>query len=690
MEHPFLEDEFKIRWSQLKPENVVSDISEAIKRAEDKVSALCGDDSPETELTFENTLLALESAYETLSRPWGLVGHLDSVCNSDPLREAQNTMLPKVSEFFAKIPLNAGLWKRVKSYSETDEANSLSPTKRRFLDETITDFRNSGAELSDEKKGRLMELESELAQKTQKYSENVLDSTNAWEMVIEEEDHLVGLPVLAKSAALESAKSKGIASDEEPKWRFTLQAPSFFPVLEHVESDSIRKQVWEGTCAIGASGDYDNTDLVWTILSLRQEKSEILGEENFADQVLQRRMAKDGKRALGFVEDLHNRTKPFFDVETKELEDYKAQSEGNQSGPLEPWEIAYWAEKRRKEEYDFDDEELRPYFSIGSVIEGMFSIVTEIFGVKITEPDERPDVWHESVKFYEIHDAEKGNHLGSFYADWFPRESKRSGAWMNYLITGEPQDTGERTPHLGLMCGNMTPPVGNEPALLKHDEVETVFHEFGHLLHHLLGEVDIKSLNGVNVAWDFVELPSQIMENFCWARESLDLFARHYETGELIPDDLFKKMLDARNYRSATAMMRQLSLGKLDLELHINEASKAEPGRDLDALTEEILAAYTIPTLTKASTMARRFGHLFASPTGYAAAYYSYKWAEVLDADAFTRFLEEGIMNPQVGLEFRSKILSKGNSEDPQKLFHDFMGRDPDPEALLKRSGLFS
>ena len=275
MEHPFLEDEFKIRWSQLRPENVVPDIAEAIRRAENKINVLSGEDFPDSGLTFENTLLALESAYETLSRPWGLVGHLDSVCNSDPLREAQNTMLPKVSEFFAKVPLNAGLWNRIKSYSETEDANSLSSTRRRFLDETITDFLNSGAELSDEKKERLMELESELAQKTQKYSENVLDSTNAWEMVIDEESDLMGLPDLAKSAALESAKSKDLATDDDPKWRFTLQAPSYFPVLEHVELDSVRKRVWEGTCAIGASADYDNTDLVWEILSLRQEKKQI-------------------------------------------------------------------------------------------------------------------------------------------------------------------------------------------------------------------------------------------------------------------------------------------------------------------------------------------------------------------------------------------------------------------------------
>ena len=688
MQKPFLDDKFQITWSELKPESIVSDITEAIEIAQNQVDLISQPGPAGDELTFENTLIALESAYESLSRPWGLVSHLDSVSNSDPLREAYNAMLPKVSEFYSKVPLNSGLWNRIKAYSETKEAKSLSGTRLRFLEETLSDFQNSGADLPSEDKSRLMQIESELAQKTQKYSENVLDSTNQWELIVDNEEDLSGLPENSKAAALENAKSKEIGSEENPKWRFTLQAPSYFPVLEHLHSDSIRKKVWEGTCSIGASGDYDNSDLVWEILELRQKKAELLGKKDFADQVLQRRMAKDGATALAFVEDLHQRTKPFFDVETEELEKYKSQVDGGESSAMEPWEIAYWSEKRRKAEYDFDDEELRPYFSMEKVIDGMFSIATKIFGIRINQPENQPEVWHEEVKFYEIYDEDSGAHLGSFYTDWFPRESKRSGAWMNYLRTGEPQADGTRSPHLGLMCGNMTPPVAGSPALLKHDEVETVFHEFGHLLHHLLGEVEVKSLNGVNVAWDFVELPSQIMENFCWDRQSLDLFALHHETGDPIPDDLYQKMMAARNYRSATAMMRQLSLGKLDLELHINEAQAASENKNLDDLTESLLSEYSIPTLTRPSTMARRFGHLFASPTGYAAAYYSYKWAEVLDADAFTRFSKEGIMNPDTGRDFREKILSKGNSDDPKTLFQNFMGREPDPEALLIRSGL--
>jgi oligopeptidase A len=688
MDNPFLDNCFTIKWSALNAEHVVADITLALEAAAARIDALAAGPQNGEGLTFENTLLALESATETLSLPWGLVGHLDSVCNSEQLRKAQNEMLKPVSEFFAAVPLNSALWQRVKAYSETGEAKSLEGIRRRFLEETLADFRNSGADLPETRKVRLKELESELAEKNQKYSENVLDSTNAWELVIDNESRLAGLPELAKAAALESAKSKDLATDEDQKWRFTLQAPSFFPVLEHVDDDAIRKQVWEGTCAIGARGEHDNTGLIWEILQLRQEKSEILGRANFADQVLERRMAKDGTTALGFVEDLYRRTKPFFDVETVELQAYKAEKTGGEPDCLEPWELAYWSEKKRREEYDFDDEQLRPYFSMESVIGGMFDIASEIFGIRLNEKTDGTELWHEGVKFYEIHDSESDMHLGSFYADWFPRETKRSGAWMNYLRTGEPRPDGTRSPHLGLMCGNMTPPVGDEPALLKHDEVETVFHEFGHLLHHLLGNVEIKSLNGVNVAWDFVELPSQIMENFCWERESLDHFARHHETGEKIPDALYDKMIAARNYRSATVMMRQLSLGKLDLELHINEAANADPSRDLDDLSRQLLEGYVAPTSTRPPSMARRFGHLFASPTGYAAAYYSYKWAEVLDADAFTRFLEEGIMNRETGRDFRDKILSRGNSEDPAKLFRDFMGRDPDPQALLLRSGL--
>lgn len=699
--HPYLQDDFHIRWSTLVPEAIEADIQLALDEAQKHLDALCDSFEP-AGLTFENTLLALEKATEELSRGWGLVGHLDSVRNSDALREAQNAMLPKVTQFYSRIALNDALWKRIKAYSETDEAKSLEGIRARYLDETVKDFLRSGADLPQEEKTRLEEVQSELAKVTQKFSENVLDSTNAWDLVLEDDSRLGGLPETAKAVLQSEAKAKGLGTDENPVYRITLKAPVYFPILEYAEDASLREDVWRGSITVGHGGDFDNSDLIREILKLRLEKAQILGKENFADQVLEERMAKKGETALHFVEDLAGKTTPFFAREVEELKAFRLEHEPSWSGVFEPWDVAFWAEKLRKAQYDFDEEEVRPYFAIGNVIEGMFRLTEQIFGFKIVEghsvfakPGESPseegvEVWHPEVKFYELRDEESGELLGSFYADWHPREDKRGGAWMNYLRTGAPAKDGKpRIPHLGLICGNLTPSSGTKPALLTHREVETVFHEFGHLLHHLLGEVEIKSLNGVNVVWDFVELPSQIMENFCWSRVSLDFFAKHFETGEPIPEALFQKMLGARNFQSAMGQMRQLAFGKMDLELHVS-SEKATQSDDLDELVREILDGYLMPLATNPPTMARRFTHLFASATGYAAGYYSYKWAEVLDADAFTRFAEAGVLSPAVGKEFRSKILSQGNSREAGELFRDFMGRDPDLNALLTRSGLVS
>ncbi|MBL9177164.1 MAG: M3 family metallopeptidase [Verrucomicrobiaceae bacterium] len=705
MAAPFLTQDFHIRWSTLTPDHIEADIRAALEKAQADLDALIEQDRGK--LSFESVVLGLDEVTRGLNEAWGLVTHLDSLCNSPALREAHNKMLPEVSAFFAKIPLNEHLWDLLVTYSTTDNAKKLSPVRKRALEEEMEGFIQAGADLPPEQKRRMEEISTELSKLTQKYSENVLDSTNQWEFVTDDPQRLHGLPPSAIEAARADAAAKNHGTADKPAWRFTLKAPSMIPVMEYLEDTTIRRQVWEGTCAIGHEGAHDNTDLVWNILRLRHEKARIMGKANFADHTLAHRMAKTGRSALRFIEDLRSRVEEAFQRETIELQEFRADSEHQAVDLFEPWEVAFWAEKQRKAKYDFDEEELRPYFPIDKVLGGMFQLAEKVFGLRITSREvvyvapgqEAPEnisaqpgktgpveVWHPEVKFYEVRN-EKGVHIGSFYADWHPRDSKRGGAWMNYLKMGVPP-SGERDRrlHLGLICGNMSPPTGGKPALLTHDEVCTVFHEFGHLLHQLCGNVEVPSLNGVNVYWDFVELPSQLMENFCWERESLDLFARHHETGGAIPAKLFKKMLAAKNYRSASDIMRQLAFGKLDLELHMHHAT--DEGADLDKLARKLLDGYLMPLKTEPPTMARRFGHLFSSPVGYAAGYYSYKWAEVLDADAFTRFQKEGVLNPAVGHEFRDTILSRGNSEDPAKLYHDFMGRDPDAMALLVRAGL--
>jgi oligopeptidase A len=683
-ENPILDPAFRVRWAAVTPEGVEPAMDEALARAEADLAAIEGGAG---EPTFESTFRALDEATDRLNRAWTRVTHLQAVSDSPPLRQAYNAALPKVSAFFARIPLRSALWGRLRAYSETAAAKGLAAVRARFVSETVAEFREAGADLPAVDRARLEAIQIELAQLTQRYAENVLDATNAWQLVVDDERRLAGLPALAKARAAADAAARGLGSDGKPRWRFTLHMPSQEPFMTYLEDAALREQLWRAANAVGTEEPRDNAPLIARILGLRSERASLLGRRHFADLVLSRRMAKTGDRALEFVEDFQRRCAPAFARDVGALERAKGAETGQPPALLAPWEVAFRAERLRRAKYAFDQEELRPYFPMDRVVAGLFELVHRVFGLRIeARPAGSVETWHPEVRFFDVCDA-GGRHIGSFYSDWHPRDSKRGGAWMNALSTGGPRPDGTREPHLGVICGNLTPPTAGRPALLTHREVETIFHEFGHLLHHLLGEVEIKGLNGTNVAWDFVELPSQIMENWCWEREGLDLFARHHETGEPIPEGLFRRMTAARNFLSAMAAMRQVAFAKMDLLMHMRPAAFAGAD-DIEDRVRAAIADCLIPTEPPAPTIVRRFTHIFADPVGYAAGYYSYKWAEVLDADAFTRFRVEGIFNPRVGAEFVAAILSQGNAEDPALLFRRFMGRDPDLAALLARSGL--
>jgi oligopeptidase A len=683
--HHFLTSDFLPKWSKLTADQIEPSISHALEEAKANIETIASQSA--TAATYESTFYALEHASESLDRGWELLHHLDAVVDHPEQREAFNKMLPDVSDFYSSLSLNPCLWNILKAAAENSEAVSLTAIQKRHVEETLEDFKSSGADLPEDQKKRVSEIDAELSKLTKQYGENVLDSTNAWSLVIDDETKIDGLPDSAKAAAAANARSKDLP---DGSFRFTLQSTSMFPIMQHAHDESLRKTVWDASVNIACQEPHDNSTLVWKILKLRQQKAAILGFKNFADLVLQRRMARNGSTALSFVEQMHDKVESAFIEENHQLAAYKAEKTGTEPAPLKPWEFSYYAEMQRKEKFDIDDEALRPYFPVDSVMNGMFEIASKAFGITIIQhhtvqqnPDSEIETWHPEASFYEIQDTASKQHLGSFYTDWHPRETKRGGAWMNPLkITAY----GSGKPHLALMAGNMTPPVGDTPALFTHREVETVFHEFGHLLHALLSEVTVKSLGGTNVSWDFVELPSQLLENYCSERETLDMFAKHYQTGVIIPEELFQKLIRAKNYMAGTTFMRQLALGKIDLELHLNLDKYID--RDLGEVDDEILSDYRIKSNIKSPSMVHRFNHLFSSPVGYAAGYYSYKWSEVLDADAFTRFKKEGILNPQTGISFRKEILSKGNSAPPEALYENFMSRPADSEALLVRAGL--
>jgi len=671
--NPLLAIGFPIPFDKIRAEHIVPAVRSLIEEAQAEQRRIA---ELEGERTFANTLEALDRLTERLDYAVGLARHLESVATYPELREAYNAAHPEASAYYSQILLDAGLWRAVRNYA-AGEGTALEGVRRRYLDRVVAEFRRHGAELDAAGKDRLQAIDVELAQLTARFAQNALDATNAFEWVISEESGLSGLPESARVAARESAERKGLAG-----WRFTLQAPSYHAVMTYLDDREVRERLWRAHVTRAAGGQFDNTGILRRILELRQEKARLLGYRDWADYALELRMAKTGERAQAFLEDLRQRTEAAFQREKAELEAFRREVEGPGAPPLEPWDIAYWAEKLRKARYEFEEEDLRPYFPLEQVVAGLIEIAGRLFGVRIIEAG--APVWDPQVRYYRVED-EDGTLLGAFYADWYPRENKRDGAWMDAFITGGPND-GAFAPHAGAICGNLNPPAGGRPALLAHREVETIFHEFGHLLHHLLSRVPLRSLAGTNVAWDFVELPSQILENWCWEREALELIGRHWETGRPIPDELFAKMRRARTFRAATAQMRQLGFGFLDLGLHRDWRSESDP--DLAAYARRILERFSPVPLPPEHAMIASFTHLFADPVGYAAGYYSYKWAEVLDADAFTRFRREGIFNAQVGREFREKILARGDSAEPGELYRSFMGRDPDPTALLERLGL--
>jgi len=673
--NPLLMVEFRVPFDRIRAEHVEPAVAQLLEDARAALERLAVHEFPRT---YDNTLGALDDFIEPLDWAMGVIRHLESVATYPEFRAAFNKVQGEVSAFYTGIPLNAGLWKNVKDFAGSTDAAALTGERRRYLHKTVDSFRRHGADLDAAGKKRLEEIDVELTRLTTKFAENVLDSTNAFELVISDEQDLAGLPPSAIASARQSAERKGLEG-----WRFTLHAPDYFAVMTYMDRAAIRRQVYEAFAVRATEEGRDNRPLVVRILELRRAKAALLGYADFADLVLDDRMAHTGERAMAFLEDLKTKTERRFREENRELHEFRRSIEGAEAPELDPWDVAYYAEKQRTALYDFDEEALRPYFPMERVVAGLFDLVSRLYGIRVEEQPGAP-VWDPEVRYYTVTD-ETGTMIGGFYADWYPRENKRGGAWMDSLITGGPRIDGFR-PHLGLICGNLTPRVGGKPALLTHREVETIFHEFGHLLHHLLSRCQTRSLAGTSVAWDFVELPSQIMENWCWERDALDLFARHWETGAPIPEELFQKMKRARTFRAANAQMRQVGFGFIDLLLH--RSYQRDRDGDPVEFTRRLLQEFSPAPLPPYHAMIAAFTHLFASPVGYGAGYYSYKWAEVLEADAFTRFQAEGIFSPEVGASFRNEILSRGDSEDPADLYRNFMGRDPDPKALLLRSGL--
>ena len=664
--NPLLDRDFPVPFDRIEPGDVGHAVAETLERAGERIEALGAGAGG----SYGDVVGELDALCEDVDRTWSPVSHLHNVDATPELREAYAGALPEITRFSSRLHHHEGLYRRLRDFAASPDGVALTGLRRRHLDRTLRDFRRAGAALASTDKQALEDLRLELSELGRSFEENLLEETAAYAKVVTDADKLAGLPETALERAAQLAAERG-----EEGWLITLDMPSVQAVLEHADDRALRREIHASYLDRCTAGERDNRPLVARILELRRRVAELLDYPDFPDYRLETLMARSGGRVRAFLDELIDRTRPFHDHDTGELEDHARRSG---LATLEPWDVGWLMEKLRRERFDVDDEMLRPWFPLDEVQSGLFEIAERLFGLSVVRVD-NPAVWHPDVAFHEVRD-EAGIHLGSFYTDWFPRETKRQGAWMDSLVSGGPTPNGGFDPHLAFIGGNFTPPTATRPSLLTHREVRTLFHEFGHLLHHTASRVEVRARGGVNVAWDWVEVPSQIMENWCWEREALDLFARHHETGEPLPDAMLERLLAARRFMGGWMQMRQLSFANLDLELH-RDWRGDEPVMDYAAAalrpfapSDRFVERHILPT----------FAHLFGG--GYASAYYSYIWSETLEADAFSRFANEGVLNPATGRAFRDRVLSQGDRRDPEELFRDFMGRDPDPGALIRRN----
>ncbi|MFM2311791.1 MAG: hypothetical protein RLZZ04_1067 [Cyanobacteriota bacterium] len=671
-------------FNEIKAEQVVPAMTQLFKELDEEVTKLEANVTP----TWSGLVEPLTELEERLGWSWGIVGHLMGVKNSPELREAYETMQPEVIKFYTKLSQSKPLYEAFKGIKDGVEWDKLEPAQQRIVESSIKDFELSGVGLAGEAKDRFNQIQLESGELSTKFSNNVLDATKAFKLKLTDKKDVEGLPPSALGLMAQTAKAEGNeeATAENGPWVVTLDFPSYVPYLKYATNRELREKLYKAFVSRAASGEFDNRANIDRILALRKEKANILNFANFAELSLAKKMATDVSAVQQLQEDLRGAS---YDAAVKEFEELKVFA-GQEE--LKNWDTTYWAEKQREAKFDFNEEELRPYFSLPKVLDGLFGLAHRIFGITITAADGQAPVWHEDVRYFQIAD-ENGQKIAFFYLDPYSRPAeKRGGAWMNDCI-GRAKITVEgktetRLPVAYLTC-NQTPPVDDKPSLMTFGEVTTLFHEFGHGLQHMLTTIDYPGAAGINnVEWDAVELPSQFMENWCYDRPTLFGMAKHYQTGETLPEEYYQKLVAAKNYMSGSGMLRQLHFGLLDMELHANyQPGGAETPNDVrDRLAKTTSVLQPIPE----DNFLCSFGHIFAG--GYAAGYYSYKWAEVLSADAFAAFEEVGLENEAavqtVGKRFKDTVLSLGGSLHPMEVFESFRGRQPETEPLLRHSGL--